>query len=823
MNLLNQMFVDFKDNISDPSVLCKLESFFECANELQVSYNDRHGSEETLIAQCEELTASWQTVRTVERKLRDEDSNLSIKLASMAMIIDGGKLKEKEYNDAIAEKVLELKHDRKENEMQSVNLESITHALDQERRCVIRDLEQNIDKLAISKSEMNALLNECRMQNGILFDEYQEIHQFKSVITNETLNISGDISRMSSTIEEHKIEYQSMEGKIKNVKKENEHILKEVAIKCEIECNLESQLNSGSKQVSEAQKLVGEHSIKLDSCEQRNEVLFEEYDIINNDIQNIRNMNEEQKHEIANYAKLLHIKRNVEKRRLLKKVNLLNCRIRKMEIETREILMKKNISYDKCNEIREEISHLESMLNLNERHFDAYKKEKDLIINYGTAVNANIEQLEINISTTQSCVKNYNNENSSQRKLNKELKKMMNRISMDIFQLQKELQSRKSKLNKMSEYLIEKTEDEKRIRTRIERNEDDLKQQQSLICKVRLDRNIYNKSLIDEKVEIQSLLQLFNSINLQISEVKMELSEKDQFYICSHFNVDQCDKDVLIIRGKIECILKKIGNEDIFIHQLHHSLQTLNDMMVSADRILNDNQKQLHHCIHEQQMLANKLIEKRVITDKCFEDIKLLKSLFNKGNDAFISKLKSNADLTSISYDLNTKLLILHQNVDKIESIESFVRAMENELLSENIKIESLRCELMRPVNVHRWRQLKDTNPKVFQLISKCQHLNANLLSQTAMVHSRMCDINDKERLYINLRHILAIQPGNESREQLQTFINVLYEKKSKLKLIQSQLRMYQNKCQIVKYEICLLKKDKQMLKLDYFQICKLV
>ena len=71
---------------------------------------------------------------------------------------------------------------------------------------------------------------------------------------------------------------------------------------------------------------------------------------------------------------------------------------------------------------------------------------------------------------------------------------------------------------------------------------------------------MYNKMLIEQKEEMQELKRNFTNLNHQIRQLKNELAakillenlwsrEKDQAFLAEHFNVDQVDKDVLIIRG----------------------------------------------------------------------------------------------------------------------------------------------------------------------------------------------------------------------------------------------------------------------------------
>ncbi|KAH0623767.1 hypothetical protein JD844_006882 [Phrynosoma platyrhinos] len=60
----------------------------------------------------------------------------------------------------------------------------------------------------------------------------------------------------------------------------------------------------------------------------------------------------------------------------------------------------------------------------------------------------------------------------------------------------------------------------------------------------------------------------------------------------------------------------------------------------------------------------------------------------------------------------------------------------------------------------------------------------------------------EKEKLYVELKHILARQPGPEAAEQLQLYRHTLREKTKQLKVLSSELNMYESQSQEYKYEI---------------------
>merc|ERR1739844_818877 len=93
--------------------------------------------------------------------------------------------------------------------------------------------------------------------------------------------------------------------------------------------------------------------------------------------------------------------------------------------------------------------------------------------------------------------------------------------------------------------------------------------------------------------------------------------------------------------------------------------------------------------------------------------------------------------------------------------------------------------------------------------------------TQNKEIYGKQQEIQNKETLYVNLRKILARQPGNEAREQLNIYLNTLSEKKSKLKQLTNELNIYRNKAHLLKHQINILNKDKNGLRIKYLQMKK--
>ena len=77
--------------------------------------------------------------------------------------------------------------------------------------------------------------------------------------------------------------------------------------------------------------------------------------------------------------------------------------------------------------------------------------------------------------------------------------------------------------------------------------------------------------------------------------------------------------------------------------------------------------------------------------------------------------------------------------------------------------------------------------------------------------------IQEKEKLYVELKNILARQPGPEVAEQLSVYQQNLKEKTRQMKAMASELNMYQAQVNEYKYEIERLNAEMNQVKQRYF------
>lgn len=82
-----------------------------------------------------------------------------------------------------------------------------------------------------------------------------------------------------------------------------------------------------------------------------------------------------------------------------------------------------------------------------------------------------------------------------------------------------------------------------------------------------------------------------------------------------------------------------------------------------------------------------------------------------------------------------------------------------------------------------RWRKLEGSDPSAYEMIQKVQTLQKRLIAKTEEVVEADLLIQEKEKLYVELKNILARQPGPEVAEQLSIYQVLRLNQSSPLEL----------------------------------------
>ena len=141
--------------------------------------------------------------------------------------------------------------------------------------------------------------------------------------------------------------------------------------------------------------------------------------------------------------------------------------------------------------------------------------------------------------------------------------------------------------------------------------------------------------------------------------------------------------------------------------------------------------------------------------------------------------------------DCKRQLIDAQKETQCIPDLKREIYLLEQELLEQKQKAKFLSDELEKPLNVHRWRKLESTDIETYELIQKIQSLQKRLIAKTEEVSEKDVLIQEKEKLYIELKNILAKQSGPDVNEKLNKYETNLKERRKQLKEMVAELKNY--------------------------------
>ena len=347
--------------------------------------------------------------------------------------------------------------------------------------------------------------------------------------------------------------------------------------------------------------------------------------------------------------------------------------------------------------------------------------------------------------------------------------------------------------------------------------ESKLRTQQNLLEAVRGDRNAYSKQLIQQKDDMAEQKHKFGHLNIRITQVKQEIADKDAGIVNEHFKLQRLNSDIQDLTRSVASLQTRIAEREQTIQTQTAQITKLTSIIAEAEEETKAQAKQYAAIVSEQRVLNQQLIARNTELAGVYDKLKLQHSLLLKGERSYRDAIESLRRREAQRDALVRQLRDICSDQGEFELVQESTRALEAQLLDERRRVAALEAELERPLNVHRWRQLADTSAETFGLVRRVHDLQREIIARSDEVVAKDGEIQEKEKLYVDLRKVLARQPGPEATEQLRVFALTLKEKKSKFEAMKAELKMYQAKVYEYKYDIEKLTKDIELMKLAYF------
>eukprot|EP00928_Gymnodinium_smaydae_P071063 TRINITY_DN54745_c0_g1_i1.p1 TRINITY_DN54745_c0_g1~~TRINITY_DN54745_c0_g1_i1.p1 ORF type:complete len:860 (+),score=226.98 TRINITY_DN54745_c0_g1_i1:170-2749(+) len=345
-----------------------------------------------------------------------------------------------------------------------------------------------------------------------------------------------------------------------------------------------------------------------------------------------------------------------------------------------------------------------------------------------------------------------------------------------------------------------------------------LAQQKHQYETVRTERNLFSKNLVESQDEIAEMKRKFKIMYHQIEQLKEESKEKDLALVKEKHEHLKVQKICEGTKDLMERAKKRLTQLQQQKDTQRGEIEKLESRIHEAEMERNSQKRKYEEIIGERDGLGTQLIRRNDELALLYEKIKIQQRTLQNGEIAYKQRLEESRGLAIRTAMLKRELHIGKQRVSNIDDLKKEVFLLQRELLQERTKVKALSEELENPMNVHRWRKLEGSDPAMFEMMQKVKALQKRLISKTEEAVEKDLAIQEKEKLYYEMKSLLAKQPGPEVAEEVGKQQQSLKEKTKQMKAMAAELNMYHAQLNDYKDEIERLTRELQDTKRRYFE-----
>ncbi|XP_068187756.1 cilia- and flagella-associated protein 58 [Antennarius striatus] len=425
-----------------------------------------------------------------------------------------------------------------------------------------------------------------------------------------------------------------------------------------------------------------------------------------------------------------------------------------------------------------------------------------------------VKLLEQDKKTLEHEINGYRQEAQKQRKIIQQLEKERDRYINDTSNLMQKVQQKMSDVEVREMEIFD-------WRKKVTEAECKLKQQENLLESVVSERNLYSKNLIEAQEDISEMKRKMKTMNNQVTRLRDDISGKELALAKDQQEHKRLEKDNEALKVELHLMKAQLEESKQRVESQKAEQQKLQKIIADADAEQIQQKKQLEQVIRERDNLGKQLLQRNDERALLYEKIRIQQSILNKGDFHYNQRMEDIRLLKLEIKRLHRKKSILDKNVPDVEDLRRELFHLQRELLRERTR-NSVLQEQLKPINIHRWRRLEGSDPGKYELIQKIQSLQKRLIAKTQELEERELLLQEKEKLYVELKHILARQPGPEAAEQLQQCRWTIRERTKKLKALIAELRMLDSRMNEYKSENQYLTNELANIKKKYLSQKKL-
>jgi len=328
-------------------------------------------------------------------------------------------------------------------------------------------------------------------------------------------------------------------------------------------------------------------------------------------------------------------------------------------------------------------------------------------------------------------------------------------------------------------------------------------------------QNIETKNLIKCQNDVNVAKTELQTLMVQVKIVKDEISRYDELVFKEHVHHSQINTEKLSIQSDITSFdtkaatleQEKVRNESVIV-KLGHDI----DEQDMEKELLRRQCRQImsKKDIISAHMLATEAELQKFTVDRVKDNTSTAMSRYNTLQHELKIAKETSGDLE------NERLSMIELKRGQIERKE-ILAALEHDLTRQRDKNSALTVEIGRPINLHRWRYMKDQDPERYLLLERVHDLQRKAISTTDRIVAQTSKHDEKKRQLSKLTNDVSSQ---QSVDEMKLRLLGL---KSKLKSLSNETKSSElallariEEAAHIKLDLIKMEKESMHKKADY-------
>ena len=777
---------EFVEVMKELSAEDNLERFRLEYEKLHRALKKSHESEKRLIKKCQELNQEIMSnaakVQSALKLSQDDEAtivSLRKEIEKAWKMVDSAHEKEARAKDSIQELHKEV------NRLQSLVEQGAGLTLGQET--TLQDL---VEERKEYTKDRDQLLHKHTQQAHELSDIQEKVKRIESELSNKEAELAAKTTTYQQLNKEFETEQHrkhTSESKVQELHKAIEKRTKEAESAKDSLKRKTEDIEKLDKVLKEERDMVHELLLKSEKVQREVSAQNEQLSLLDaqnlqfkKDIPRLKLQLEQRESEVAALQ--------ATKAKLQKAVAAQERDIKQLEVE-RDAESAKTSGYEKkIKEITADLEKRRRELEESERKVKDQVRDKNLTISKAVREEGIRVKLEGERVIEQGKNRSLEQERDAHEKENHRLRK----ARYELEKQRRKYEAVAVEAEQRHNHALEEVRAGKtkllQLQHELEDAEKKLKNQQSMYEQVRSERALYKKNLNEAQEEIEEMERKFTLMDHQIEQLKDDLSRKENELCKAHAKHKALSDEYTKFDKRVQKLRESYKGAKGRAAALADEIKQLAQIIADCDTEKSKQQMKFNSVTNERNILATQLIRRNEELSVLYEKIKLQRSTLGKGEAQYRERLVDIRLLRQKVYELRGALRVSLTRIRSVEELKRQITTLQRQLIHERTKVKALYEELQNPMNVHRWRKLEGSDPQVYENILKVQTLQRRLIAKTEEARRKDALIQEKEKMYVDLKNILSRQPGPEIAEQLSVYEENLRTRKQQMSKMNAEL-----------------------------------